>query len=61
MKEIYKDLEKYLNVRGMLATWSNFFKLVFMILIIAHFEACICHYTAVYEQELDPNADTWLG
>ena len=48
MKEIYKEVEKYFNVRGLIAAWSNFFKLVSMILIIAHFSACLWHYSAVY-------------
>ena len=51
IKDIYKELEKYFNVRGLVAAWSNFFKLVLMILTFAHFAACLWHYIAVYELE----------
>ena len=61
MKEIYKELEKYFNVRGIIAAWSNFIKLVSMILIIAHFASCIWYYCAIYEIHLNSNILTWLG
>ena len=49
MKETYNELEKYFNFRGTIAVWSNFIKLVSMILLIVHFEACAWHYCAIYE------------
>jgi len=58
LKKLFGKLEDYIDLSSAMVTIYELFKLVFMMLFVAHWLACIWHLIADYEEKA--GIDSWL-
>lgn len=58
LQKIFRKLESYIDMSTLMVSIIAFLKLCLIILLIAHWIACIWHFVAILEIGVEP--DTWL-